>query len=356
MGASPDLSAGAPFSQAPPPGAALELPRLETIDRAAIIARVDGDVILAGDVLPSVNETLAANKDKIPAEELDNIRRMLMQQRLEPLIETRLLYAEAVRKIPADHLPKINEKLGTEFEKGPLERMMQQAKVTTRQQLDARLREFGSSVAKEKQNFLMQVVARQWLQNTVHVREEVTRDEMLAYYQQHATDYDRPARVRWQELFLRNERFDSSSTARQELIGLGNRLLGGEDFAALARQHSHGFTAAEGGVHEWTTAGSLASPTLDNALLTLPPGRLSPIMEDERGWRIVRVIEREAAGRVPFAETQEEIKKAIRDERFAEARAKYLEGLRAGSYVWTAFGETLPSAQLSERPRTEPRR
>ena len=92
-----------------------------------------------------------------------------------------------------------------------------------------------------------------------------------------------------------------------------------------------------GGQRDWITRGSLKSALLDQALFTLPPGQLSRILQDEEGFHIVRVIEREDAHRTPFEETQAEIREKMLAER-KEARLKELvQRLREEIPVWTIF-------------------
>jgi parvulin-like peptidyl-prolyl isomerase len=96
----------------------------------------------------------------------------------------------------------------------------------------------------------------------------------------------------------------------------------------VAKAHSHGFSAADGGVNDWTTQGSLRSTALDATIFALPVGALSQIVEDEDGFHIVRVIEREEHHHVPFNEVQAEIKQRLLDKDQAKGMTQYLAKLR----------------------------
>ena len=74
--------------------------RLKPCDGTRIIARVGSDAILESEVAGAVNEIIEANKDRIPADQLDEQRELLIQQRLKGLIETKLIYQDAKRTIP----------------------------------------------------------------------------------------------------------------------------------------------------------------------------------------------------------------------------------------------------------------
>ena len=127
----------------------------------------------------------------------------------------------------------------------------------------------------------------------------------------------------------RFDKFPNKAAAYQAIADWGNQILNGAPLANVAKDHSQDLSAVDGGVHPWTNEGSLRSEILDRALFDLPADRLSQIIEDDRGFHIVRVIEREDTTCRPFTDVQGEIRKKIREERTADRRNEYLEKLRA---------------------------
>ena len=144
---------------------------------------------------------------------------------------------------------------------------------------------------------------------------------------------------------------------RQEALELlafmGNKVLAGAPLPDIARQYSEEPLADEGGQHDWTAQGSLASEALDRALFTQPVGQLSPIIQDSQGVHIVRILERQAAGRRPFGEVQEEIKKAIQAEVRVKNKKKTIDELTAGTTVWI-FDGPRPDWPRCRPPRISP--
>lgn len=99
---------------------------------------------------------------------------------------------------------------------------------------------------------------------------------------------------------------------------MGNEVyLGGKPFEAVAKASSQGYTASEGGVHDWTTQGSLKSQTLDAAIFAIVPKRLSQVIEDELGYHIIEVLERQDATVVSFEQAHDEMREAIDRDRNA---------------------------------------
>ncbi len=333
-----------------PAGEHLPQAEMKPCEGAQIIARVGSDVILAGEVMPGVDELIAANKDRIPADQLEKQRELLIRQRLNSYIETKLIYQDARRSIPEENFPQVEKSLKKHFEQVELKDLMKRAKVDTRQQLEEKLRSMGSSLQQRRRAFVQRTLAEQWIRQKAKLDGEITCDQMLDYYNNHLSEFDRPARARWEELMVRFSKHPGKAEAHALIAHMGNQVLAGAALAQVARVGSDGATASEGGQRDWTTKGSLVSEVFDRALFALPVGRLSPILESDRGFYIIRVTEREDAHRVPFLEAQVEIEKKIRRQRTRKEMQTYLARLKDTIPVWTVFDDQPADQQLSNRP------
>jgi hypothetical protein len=262
---------------------------------------------------------------------------------LENQIEIKLLYLDFLRNIPADKkkeiLPRITKRAEEQFYEKQLPETLKKAKVASAGELDTKLREYGSSLDAQKRTFIERAFGQSMLGQNIDYEPEITHQQMLDYYWEHVEDYEIQAQARWEVLTVRRDRFPSEREAWAALGNMGNEVLRGAPLAAVAKRHSQGVDAADGGYHDWTTKGSLASEVLDEAIFTLPVGQLSERLEDKTGFHIVRVIERRGASRVPFREAQVEIKEKLKKERIREQIAEYVDKLKAEIHVWTAFDD-----------------
>ena len=109
---------------------------------------------------------------------------------------------------------------------------------------------------------------------------------------------------------------------------IGNQIVHGANFAATAKKQSHGYNAASGGLHDWTTQGALALEEIDAALFSLPVGELSDLIETKRGFHIIRIVERDQASRTSFLDAQVDIKKEIEGEKRKVVFDKYVAKLK----------------------------
>ena len=81
---------------------------------------------------------------------------------------------------------------------------------------------------------------------------------------------------------------------------------------------------------------------LKNRLYT---GKMSPIIEDDGKFYIIRVIEREDGGRIPFREAQVEIRDRIREDRKLKKAEQYMNRLKEDIKVWTVFDDIVKKAE-----------
>ena len=90
-------------------------------------------------------------------------------------------------------------------------------------------------------------------------------------------------------------RSDGEAAARARAEEVVQRLQAGEAFADLARRHSSGGRAAEGGLLGWRTAAAL--PSLFAGLVPqLEPGDTSGIVESPGGYHIIKLVDARRAG------------------------------------------------------------
>jgi hypothetical protein len=338
----------------------------QPLEGGEIVAKIDGEIVLASDVLWQVQMVLDANRDRIPPDQIEDAKRALLRQHVIGLIDTKVLYADFKRKVPRENLPKIEENLTAPFEESEIPRLSEALQVNDRQELEQFLRNYGTSLTDAKRQFVERTIAGEWLRQMAPKSKPITHQELLAYYQEHAAEYDFPAQVKWEELFIQFSRMNGDRTAAWQAIAeMGNEVwqqveqnpnVRGPVFTDIARAKSHGITAGNGGFRDWTTRGALSSADIDSSLFSLEIGQMSGIIESELGFHIVRVLDRHEAGRTPFTEAQAEITKIIQEQQKKETIAAELKKLRDNSRIWTVFDGEFRGSEMPTRNRGTARR
>jgi hypothetical protein len=329
-----------------------------TVDGSMVIARINGQVVQACELLWMVNLMIEKNRDKIPPEKLNEVRGLLMKKQLSGIVDRKLLYDAFRRNVPAENIPHIEENLADPFEKQEIPLLMKQFNVGSQGELERKLCEMGSSLNDTKRAFNERVIASEWMRNKIKVNEEISPIEIHDYYVTHPTEYDYPTKVRWEELMVRKSRYASGQEAYAAACAIGNdawtvcRTIQDPKqpaFAEIAKAKSDGVTKDKGGQYDWTSEGSLALKPLNDALFSLPVGRMSTIIDTPVSFHIVRVLERKEAGRTPFTEVQVKIRDKLKDDRLHTAQDKYLQELRSEASIETIFTGKISADALAGR-------
>ena len=99
-----------------------------------------------------------------------------------------------------------------------LKQLQKQYQASSIPDLEAKLQALGGSIESQRTLFLDQYMAQGWLSRQVKKEDkEPAHAEMLAYYRAHATDWDTPARVRWEQLTAKFANFKSREEARSAI-------------------------------------------------------------------------------------------------------------------------------------------
>jgi peptidyl-prolyl cis-trans isomerase SurA len=132
-------------------------------------------------------------------------------------------------------------------------------------------------------------------------------------------------------LITPNEILDDDA-AQQKLIGVRNQILGGDDFATIARAVSEDtVSAAEGGDLGWVSPGSFV-PEFEERLATLPRGELSEPFRTRFGWHLVEVLDQRSHDTTDEVKRQE-CAREIRASKAEEERQLWLTRLRDQAFI-----------------------
>ncbi|HVC93486.1 MAG TPA: peptidyl-prolyl cis-trans isomerase [Pirellulales bacterium] len=311
-----------------------------------ILAKVDSEVILAADVLPSAIESFNEKKKRCPPEQHEQLFQEAMVSQLMNLVKIKLLYVQALRAIPEDKLPDLKKMIAQDFDDKAVPCFIEHEECKTRQELEEKLQQTGNSIERIKRNFVETQIAQQWFRD--QVKEEnvkVTNDEALARYRENLASYEHPASVTYGELVAKLSKYANKAEARAALVEMRNLVDKEVSLAEVAKAHSDGSTAAEGGRRE-ILQGSHISRVVDKALFSLPVGTMSPILEDldpklkdKRGFYIIRVIDRKPAWTTPFTEVQAELAEELKKERLIIKQMEYMQKIFADTPPWTIFDQ-----------------
>lgn len=329
-----------------------DIPGMQSVEMAMVVARVGPEVVLAGDLMtPAASEWLAKVSPNLKPEQVKQLKFQIYQQVLPPHVESLLVYVDACRTIPEERLPEIKAKVDEAFDQEQLPQMIKAAGAASLLEYEQQLRSQGQSLERMRKMFFERALSQEWIQQNARTAGEIPHAEMIAWYQNHLSEYEFAAQARFEQLTVKITPAQPRDIAWNRLAAMGNEVLQGRPLAEVAKANSEGPAARNGGQYEWTRPGSLVSDVIDEAIFTLPVGELSAILDDGDALHIVRVLERKEAGRTPFVEAQVAIRAELQRQRQTKAQDEYLKRLRDRTPVWTMFDEGTGAAGIAGRAR-----
>ncbi|MEO1615884.1 MAG: peptidylprolyl isomerase [Planctomycetota bacterium] len=332
-------------------------------DPTAILAVVGESPILWGDIQPKVDTQIkkvlkSMGKSDIPQGELKVARLHLTRAALREAIQTKMMSesflleqvatqaAEKRREVKdmmdqrarqmffENELPSLKEKFGTD----------------SLEELDKRMQEAGTSLSLRQREFPDLMLGHMYMKSKLDKDPAISLAEITIAYRENLKDYEREAQARWEQLSVLFENHPSKDAARAKLIEMGGEAYRTNVFEKVAKAMSEEPFASDGGQHDWTSQGALASSILDQQIFSIPLNTMSEIIEDERGLHIIRVLERRPAGIVPLAKVQDEIREQLKTEKKLEAQKKMLAEMQNRVPVWSLYHKDTPGAlPLQER-------
>ncbi|MFN0185655.1 MAG: SurA N-terminal domain-containing protein [Aquabacterium sp.] len=159
----------------------------------------------------------------------------------------------------------------------------------------------------------------------------VPEQQLKDYYEQNASRYTQSEERRARHILIKADA-SSSADARQKARAEAERLLAevrrnGAAFVELARKHSQDEgSAASGGDLDFNRRGAMVKP-FDDAMFAMKPGEISPIIDTEFGYHIIKLEAVRGGERQAFeavrAGIEDELRKQEASKKWAEAAENF---------------------------------
>ncbi|MEM9827400.1 MAG: peptidylprolyl isomerase [Planctomycetota bacterium] len=326
-------------------------------DPAAIVAVVGQTPILLADLLPKIDArirmAIAKSGGQQPPEDQlkiarTNMARGLLVQAIQNKMMRESFLLQQVgtqtsqQRAEAD--AKLTQRARQMFRENELPELMKQYECSDLAELDDKLSAKGSSLLLRQSDFIDMMLGHLYISGNVDKEPEVSMAEIVGYYREHQEEYMKPDRARWEQLSAHFDKAGSREEAWKWINTMALEALYGGNLQAVARKMSHGSYANQGGVHDWTAKGSLVSEPINATIFLIPENKMSEIIEDQRGFHVVRVLGRKAAGYTPLAEVQDEIRNTIQKQKIAKSQEKTLRRMHKMIPVWSMFPGDIPGA------------
>ena len=292
----------------------------------AVAATVGTEVILQSDVMEEIGPLLTTLQSSASSQaEFDREVRKAVREALDQAVDRKILYREAVLagvEVPEEEVESRLDKIRGQYES-------QEAFMKMVEEAGETLSDFRERMRKQ----IMAISVGMYRRREFEKEAVVSEAEVAQYYQDHPDEFSRPERVKARRIFLAAPA-DAAQRAkvRARLDALREEIELGADMAELAKQHSDGPNAEDGGALDWVRRGDLVEP-LEEALFALEEGAVSAPIETEYGFSLFKAEQKEEAGNASFDEVRNEIEPILRARYADERYEKWIAELRKRSQV-----------------------
>lgn len=292
-----------------------------------VVARVNGVAIASFELEEELSRYAPR---KVPHSQLrDKTIERLKRQSLDTLIIKEIKYQEAKKR---------GLKLDSE-EKKTVQKRIQTLKKKNKN-LDDVLKFIGKDMqwlrsSKEKPLLIKKLEQGVKEELTAEADGVVTDEYVKNYYESNVEKFREPERKRLRELLIKVDpgggtlAWDKGYEITKELK---KRIEGGEDFAAIAKEHSQDKFAKKGGDMGYVHKGSL-EPRMEGIIEDMEVGEIAGPIWTLQGYHLVKVEEKTPPVQKSYEEVSERLKRELKGEKYKKLYSEWFKGLRDSADV-----------------------
>jgi peptidyl-prolyl cis-trans isomerase C len=290
------------------------------------VAEVNGKVIAYKDF----ERQLEIFKQQVMRGQAGQLPEALMEraktQVVDQMIAEELLYQESVKQ---------NFKLEQGFVDKELKSL--QGKFASNEQYQETLKRMQMTEDQLKVQIARQASIRKLIEKDVVSKISISKEDAQKYFESNTAKFHQPERVRAQHILIKVESGadDQKKTeALNKLKGIKKRILAGDDFGKLAKDHSEGPSNVREGDLGYFTRGRMVKP-FEDAAFKLAPNEVSDIVETQFGYHLIKVLDHQPDKDPTFEEVEPKIMATLRNEMIQQEMEPYLKKLRENAKIQT---------------------
>jgi peptidyl-prolyl cis-trans isomerase C len=278
-----------------------------------VLARVNGEPVQKAE-FDRVIRNLELSNGPIPPERRDEVLRNALDQLITYTLMTQEAKTQNVIVADAEIEARINQMRGPGSE------------ADFKKALDAR----NMTLDQLRSDARVQLTIEKMMNAQVAGIAAATDTEARDFYAKNPDKFKQADTVRASHILLRVDPKTPDAArkqARTRIESLLKRARSGEDFAALAKQHSQDGSARQGGDLGYFEREAMV-PAFSQAAFSLKPGELSDIVTTDFGYHIIKVMDRKAAATVPYEQVSAQIVDFLSKQKKQQRASQFIDETR----------------------------
>ena len=245
------------------------------------VARVNGDIITTEEYRRQLS--IARQQFLRQGMPLDDAGvERLGGEVLENMIDNELLYSESKKRGYAADENEVDEQL-----------QEVQAQFQSEQDFQTALQEMDYTESTFKSAVERRITLEKLIDNDIAPGITVSDEASRSYYEENPEHFMQPKQVRASHILVMAEGQSSEeqkNEALQKIELVQQKLVEGEDFAALAREYSEGPSNVQGGDLGFFQRGQMVPP-FEDAAFSMEIGEVSPVVQTRFGYHLIKVTD-----------------------------------------------------------------
>jgi parvulin-like peptidyl-prolyl isomerase len=288
---------------------AANLPALDPNTKTVLVSG-KGFEITAAEVIQTFQDNLGSRSEQLKQMPADQLRKLIEQSAVQ-LGERKLLLDAALNANTSVTAEELDDVLKKEY-----------ARAGGEQNFMDWLKSNGVSFDYINNNIRTNLLISKYTDDFLSSQNAVSEDEIQKAYGE-----DKTASVRHILLLTEGKSDQEKVEIRKKMEEILAKAKSGEDFGELARQYSEDPGSKEnGGLYENFGRGRMVKP-FEEAAFSVPVGEISPIVETEFGYHVIKVVDRKKETR-PLEEARPELEARLKKEKKTEGYTLYLAKLK----------------------------
>lgn len=290
-----------------------------------IVVKVFGEPVGEKQVLSAINQI--AGQKQIPPDPQQPRNVILFQGAIDNIITTTVLKNQVKQLNLAPDKTKVDQQIQMLSKQFPSQEEFQKA-----------LASQGMNEAKLRQNIEESLSMQQVIDQAVKNVPPATDDEVQKFYDDNPKAFMMPDQVHAAHILLMVDKLKGTPEQKEETRKIieeiradieSNKITFEDAAAKYSQDKSNG---PKGGDLGFFARGQMVKP-FEDAAFAGKPGTLSPVVETEFGFHIIKVIEQKPAGKVTFEEAKSKVKQYLEAMSRRKAAQQYVSELKAKAPV-----------------------
>lgn len=329
-----------PVAKPEAPVAGVKAPAAPAVDPAATLAEVDGVKLTVGEADKQIRAMLGANAEKMNPSQMDSLMGRFRQQAAERFVVRTLLNQEADKRNVTVTPKDIDEAL-----------VMIKSRLPKDMTLDDVLKREEMTLDQLRSNLTGEIRIKLLVESEVPTNVVVTAEEISKFYAEQKESFVQPETVSARHILIKAEASETEAAKAEKkakIEGLRKQLVGGADFATVAKENSDCPSKERGGDLGSFPRGQMVK-AFEDAAFTQETNAIGPVVETQFGYHIIQVTEHSAGKTTPLEEVKEKLADHLKQKKQMELFQAFVEKLKAKSKI-TVSELAKPSMEMPMMP------